>query len=218
MDKVKIFVVDDHPIFMKGLLTQLKEFSFINVVGSADNGRDFLEKVGNDLPDIVFMDIKMPEMNGIEATKAAMEKYPGLKIVALSMFGDEDYLQSMLDAGAKGFLLKNIEKGDLEKAIRSVMEGRNYFSEELLSILTNKFVNKPKPADGKTEEPIKFSQREEEVLKLICQGFTNQEIGSMLFISQRTVDGHRANLLSKVGAKNTVGLVTYAIKNKLVSI
>lgn len=217
MEKVKVFVVDDHPIFKKGLLAQLKEFNFIEISESAESGEEFLEKIGSNSTDIVFMDIKMPGISGIEATKIAIQKYPKLKVIALSMFGDEEYLQSMLDAGAKGFLLKNIEKGDLEKAIKAVMEGNNYFSDELLTILASKFVTKPK-SEGVVNESIKFSQREEEVLKLICQGFTNQEIGNMLFISQRTVDGHRANLLSKVGAKNTVGLVTYAIKNKLVVI
>lgn len=217
MEKAKIFVVDDHPIFKKGLLSQLKEFNFIEIVGSAENGEDFLEKIDTIFADLVFMDIKMPGISGIEATKIAVQKYPKLKVIALSMFGDEEYLQSMLDAGAKGFLLKNIEKGDLEKAIKTVMEGNSYFSEELLTILAAKFVTKPKSEEN-SNGPVKFSQREEEVLKLICQGFTNLEIGNMLFISQRTVDGHRANLLSKVGAKNTVGLVTYAIKNKLVVI
>lgn len=216
MDKIKVFIVDDHLIFKKGLTAQLKEFHFVELIGVAENGQEFLEKIESHFPDIVFMDIKMPVMDGIEATKIAVQKYPKIKIIALSMFGDEEYLQQMLDAGAKGFLLKNIEKDALEKAINAVMEGNNYFSDELLTIITSKFVNKL-PSKS-TIEVIKISDREKEVLQLICQGYTNVEIGNKLCISPRTVDGHRANLLDKIGAKNSIGLVTYAIKNKLVNI
>lgn len=217
MKKIKIFIVDDHPIFKKGLITQLKEFNFIEIVGSAENGKDFLEKLKNISVDIVFMDIKMPEMDGITTTINALKKYPKLKVIALSMFGDEEYLQSMLDAGAKGFLLKNIEKDDLEKAIKTVIKGNNFFSEELITILTSKFVNKPKSVSD-SNKPIKITKKEYAVLKLICQGITTQEISNILLISQRTIDSYRAKLLRKIGVKNTVGLVTYAIKNRLVII
>ena len=143
MEKIKVFIVDDHPIFKKGLTAQLKEFNFVELIGVAENGKEFLEKIEINMPDIVIMDIKMPVMNGIEATQIAIKKYPALKVIALSMFGDEEYLQQMLDAGAKGFLLKNIEKDDLEKAIKAVTQDKNYFSEELITIITSKFVNKP---------------------------------------------------------------------------
>jgi DNA-binding NarL/FixJ family response regulator len=213
MDKIKVFIVDDHPIFKNGLIAQLKEFKYLEIIGTAKNGQEFLDLIDLNLPEIVFMDIKMPEMNGIEASKRAIEKYPDIKIIALTMFGDEEYLQSMLDIGVKGYLLKNIEKDDLEKAIIAVNSDKCYFSEELQSILAEKFTTK-----HKVTEQIKFTTKELEILKLICQGYTNYEIGEMLFKSNRTIDGFRANLLSKVGAKNTVGLVTYAIKNKLVEI
>lgn len=217
MDKIKVFIVDDHSIFKKGLTAQLKEFNFVELIGTAGDGKEFLEKIEIKMPDIVFMDIKMPVMNGIEATEIALKKYPELKVITLSMFGEEEYLQKMLDAGAKGFLLKNIEKGDLEKAIKAVMEGNNYFSEEILTIITSKYINKP-PSEKSDSKTVDISDREKEVLQLLCQGFTNSEIGDKLCISPRTVDGHRANLLDKVGAKNSIGLVTFAIKNKLVSI
>ncbi len=217
MEKLKVFIVDDHSIFKKGLTAQLKEFHFLELIGTAENGQDFLEKIELNMPELVFMDIKMPIMNGIEATQIAFKKHPELKIIALSMFGEEEYLQQMLDAGAKGFLLKNIEKDDLEKAIKTVLEGNNYFSQELLTIITSKFVTKPNPEKFENKT-LDISEREKEVLQLICQGYTNIEIGNKLNISPRTVDGHRANLLDKVGAKNSIGLVTYAIKNKLVCI
>ena len=166
--------------------------------------------------DLVFMDIKMPHMDGIETTKKLLEINPKIKVVALSMFGEEEYLQSMLDAGARGFLLKNIDPDELEKGISQVMKGYNFFSGELLNILTKMFV----AGDTVTEETpeIKLTKREQEVLELICKGYTNNEIAEKLFLSQRTIDGHRAKIISKAGARNTVSLVTFAIKNKLVSL
>lgn len=213
MEKIKVFVVDDHSIFKNGLIAHLKEFDFVDVIGTSKDGKEFLNMIESNTPEIVFMDIKMPEMNGIEASKIALEKYPGMKIIALTMFGDEEYIQSMLEIGVKGYLLKNIEKDDLEKAILAVINDRCYFSQELQMILSEKFVSKKK-----LTEKIKLTAKEMEVLKLICQGYTNFEIGDILCKSNRTIDGFRAHLLEKMGAKNTVGLVTYAIKNKLVDI
>jgi DNA-binding NarL/FixJ family response regulator len=216
MKNVRIMVVDDHAIFRKGMVALLQELPFVTLVGEAGNGQEFLDIFQDLKPDLVFMDIKMPVKDGIQATREAISINPTIKIVTLSMFGEEEYLQNMLDAGAKGFLLKNIQKFDVEKAIQVVTEGKNFFSDELLGILTNRFVN-PQSAKEKPVSEV-ISDREIEVLKLICQGLTNQEIGQQLQISQRTVDGHRANLLDKIGAKNTVGLVTFAIKNKIVEI
>jgi DNA-binding NarL/FixJ family response regulator len=139
MKKIKIFIVDDHPIFLKGLLSQLNEFSFVEVIGYAVNGIDFIEKIENCEPDIVIMDIKMPEMNGVDATKEALKRKPNLKIIALSMLCDEESIREMLKVGAKGFLLKNIEKGDLEKAILIVMKNQIFFSKELNELLPLNF-------------------------------------------------------------------------------
>jgi DNA-binding NarL/FixJ family response regulator len=212
MEKIiEVIIADDHPLFRKGLAMQLKEFRNIRVIAEAGDGQAFLDILKIKKADLVFMDIKMPVMDGIEATKQAVALVPGIRIIALSMYGEEEYLDSMLNAGAKGFLLKNISKEDLERAIRSVMAGNSYFSDEILTILTKTIV---RPANK--EVPLKFSRRELEVLDLICKGHKNAEIADKLFLSQRTIDGHRANLISKVGVKNTVGLVTYAIKNKII--
>ncbi|MFH2143175.1 MAG: response regulator transcription factor [Bacteroidota bacterium] len=214
MTKINIAVVDDHQIFRKGLITQLEEFNHVKVVGEANNGKEYLTMHEKIHPDIIFMDIKMPELNGIDTTKAIKEIDSNVRIIALSMYDDEKYLQEMLDAGANGFLLKNINKDDLLKAIDNVMKGNHYFSDELVNILTSLFISKSH-GNNKEEIPVKLSAREIEVLQLICKGYTNYEIGDMLCISNRTIDGHRAKLIEKVGARNTVGLVTYAIKNKI---
>ncbi len=215
MKTINLFIVDDHEIFRKGLKLLLDEIPFIKVIGEASYSDEFLNKINTIPIDVVFMDIKMPGISGIETTQKALEINPNLKIVALSMYGDEEHLQAMLDAGAKGFLLKNASKEDLERAIISVMNNRNYFSEELVSLLASLYISQKQLKDYEKEKP-KFSERELEILELICKGYTSVEIGEMLGLSNRTVDGHRASMMEKIGAKNTVQLVIYAIKNKLV--
>lgn len=210
---VTIMIVDDHEIFRKGLAMVINKMKNIKVVAEAGNGQEFLDLLEKTKADLVFMDIQMPVMNGIEATKTALLKYPGLKIVALSMFGEEEYLQNMVDAGVRGFLLKNISKEDLLRAIQLISEGKNYYSEELLSFFTRKYMA---PAKQQENPEINLTKREMEILQLIAEGYTDGEIADKLFISQRTVNGHRASLIAKTGSRNTVNLLTYAIKNGLV--
>jgi DNA-binding NarL/FixJ family response regulator len=210
---VTIMIVDDHEIFRKGLAMVINKMKNTKVVAEAGNGQEFLDILEKTKIDLVFMDIQMPIMNGIEATKAALQKFPDLKIVALSMFGEEEYLQNMVDAGVRGFLLKNISKEDLYRAIQLISEGKNYYSEELLSFFTRKYMA---PAKQQENPEINLTKRELEILQLIAEGFTDAEIAEKLFISQRTVNGHRASLIAKTGSRNTVNLLTYAIKNGLV--
>jgi DNA-binding NarL/FixJ family response regulator len=162
------------------------------------------------------MDIEMPEMNGIEATREALHLHPELKIIVLSMYGDEQYYYQMIDAGAKGFMLKNTGIENVIKGIQKVAAGENFFSEELLfNILNNMRDNSKTTADVPDNE---LSDREMEILYHVCKGESNQEIAEALFISKRTVDKHRANLLSKTGCRNTAALVMYAIKNKMIEV
>jgi DNA-binding NarL/FixJ family response regulator len=184
------------------------------VTGEADNGRRFLEMLNEPLPDIVLMDIDMPVMDGIEATTEALQIYPGLKVITLSMYGDEEYYFKMINAGAKGFLLKNSDIDELSTAIKTVYEGGNYFSEELLLNL----VKNIRTTSSGHEPTASLSEREIEVLQKICLGLSNNEIAEILHISKRTVDKHRANLLEKTNSKNTANLVIYAIKHKLIEL
>ena len=209
-----IFIVEDHEIFRKGIETLLEEIKDVKLAGSADSGERFLEDIPGLDVDVVFMDIKMPGMGGIEATKRALEIKPDLKIIALTMFSEEEFLQQMLEAGASGFLLKNVSQSDIEKAIHAVMMGNRYFSEELMNLLANKYLNKNSPS----ADSISFSEKELHILQLICIGHTNVEIGEKIFMSHRTVDGHRAKMIEKTNSTNTVGLVVYAIKNNLVKV
>jgi len=221
MVKLKLALVDDHEIFRKGLVLLLKSIKNVDSISEASNGKEFLELIDRETFDIIFMDVKMPVMNGIEATKLAIEKHPSLKIIGLSMFGEEEYLESMIEAGVEGFLLKKADLSEIEKAINLIAAGKNYFSEELVASLTKKFgssLRNETLTNITTNLTDKISKREIEILQLICKGYSNQEIAEKLFISPRTVDGHRANIISKTGVKNTANLVMYAIKNGLVRI
>lgn len=214
--KYTIIIVDDHQLFRDGLKFVLSQIDDIEVIGEAENGKKCLELLETKKPDLILMDISMPEMNGIEATAKALEKYPDLKIVALSMFGDQEYYFKMIHAGVKGFVLKQSGKRELEEGIRRVLEGDNFFSQELLrKIIVNIGNGK---VEGKKASPVNLTKREKEVLQLICNGLANAEIAEQLNISPKTVDGHRTNLLSKTGARNSVSLVMYAIKNKIIEI
>lgn len=213
--EIKIITVDDHEIFRKGLNMILNQLPNVRVIGDANNGLNFLELLRNSVPpDLILTDIRMPEMDGIEATKKALQINPRLKIVAISMFGEESYLEKMIAAGAKGFLLKNIEKSELQKAIELIHGGKQYFSPELLPYFTNKFL----ASSNKDSNDIAFTRREFDILKLISKGLTSKEIGEKLFISKRTVEGHKAKMIDKTGSKNIVDLIVYAIKKDLVKV
>lgn len=213
--KHKIVVVDDHPVIRNGMKLMLNSMGHSEVVGEASNGQEFLKLLETKEVDIALMDIKMPVMNGLDATKIATERFPNLKVIALSMFEEEEYVVKMIEAGAKGYLLKNVDKDELDIAIRVVSSGNNYYCNDLSPVITNKFLGKSK---NKDEKVVELTKREVDVLKLICHGFSNQEISEKLFLSQRTVESHRANLIEKTGSKNSIHLVLYAIKNKLIDI
>ncbi len=184
------------------------------VSGEASNGHEFLEMLDQNQPDIVVLDIAMPEMDGIEAARLALLKYPDLKIITISMFGDQGYYFKMVDVGVKGFLLKNSDFTEVKMALETVVDGGTYFSRELLMNLVTSLKNAP----GKLPPDSPLSDREKEILILICKGMSTQKIASSLSLSKRTVDSHRANILSKTNCHNTASLVAYAIKEKLVEL
>jgi DNA-binding NarL/FixJ family response regulator len=214
MEKLNILIVDDHKLFREGLKLLLTNLDEIGEVWEASDGEIFLNMIKTYNPDLVLMDIEMPKINGIDATSRALEQHPDMKIMALSMYGDEEYFQKMIDAGVCGFLLKNSEFSEVKRAILTAAQGNNYFTEEILYRLVSRFRSKPAQA----EPAVVLSDREIEVLQLICKGMSNQEIADKLFISKRTVDHHRASLLTKTETRNTASLVIYAIKHKMIEI
>jgi DNA-binding NarL/FixJ family response regulator len=213
MEKIRIVIADDHQLFRNGLMILLSAFPDFEVVAEASNGEEFLKILENTQADIALMDINMPEMDGIDATRKGLKLYPDINIIALSMYGEEEYYYKMVDAGAKGFLLKDSDISEVRDAILTVRKGGSYFSQELLYHV----IQKIKHRESETKS-ANLSKREKEILLKICEGLSNQQIAESLFISKRTVDKHRANLLGKTNSKNTASLILFAIKNKLIEI
>lgn len=212
MMSCRIILVDDHSLFRGGLRGLLDRSPGCRVVGEAGSGEEFLSMLPDVETDVVFMDFSMPGIDGAQTTERALAIRPDLRIITLSMFGEESYYSRMVEAGAKGFLLKDSDIGDVLEALETVCAGGSYFSPSLLASLTNRMRTREDSADEQ------LSEREREILVAVCRGLSNQEIADELFISKRTVDKHRANILEKTGCKNTASLVVYAIRNKVVDI
>lgn len=212
MNEHRIVLVDDHTLFRKGLRGLLDRIPGYRVTAEAADGEAFLALLPDLEADVVFMDISMPGIGGAETTERAVALRPDLKVIALSMFGDEHYYSRMVEAGAKGFLLKDSGIGEVLEAIGAVSEGGSYFSPTLLET----FARRLRTVEGSLSESL--SVREREILVAVCQGLSNQEIADRLFISKRTVDKHRANILEKTGCKNTASLVVYAVRRHLVEL
>ena len=210
-DKIRLIVVDDHEIFRQGLVMVSNNLENIQVIAEASNGVEFLKVLDKhkDDVDIVLMDIRMPLMDGIEATIKAKEKYPDLKIVAISMNAEGDFLKRMIEAGVNGFLIKNVKKQELFIALKLIMNDGVYYSKELMTEIIKLKNDKYKTTDL-------FTEREIEVLKLVARGLSNQEIADTLFINKRTVEGHKTNLIQKTGSKNIVDLLVNAINNGII--
>ena len=212
MKECRIVLVDDHSLFRNGLRGLLDRCEGYRVVAEAASGEEFLALLPGLEADVVFMDFSMPGIDGARTTERALAQRPELKIITLSMFGDESYYQRMVQAGARGFLLKDSDIADVLQAIDTVEAGGSYFSPQLLPSLTGRMHAREDAPDEQ------LSEREREILVAVCRGLSNQEIADELFISKRTVDKHRANILEKTGCKNTASLVVYAIRYGIVDI
>ena len=213
--KIKVLLVDDHKIVRDGIKVLLQDEIDIEVIGEAENGKHALEKLTELTPDIMIVDINMPVMNGIECSRVVAKTYPSVKILALTMLNEQEHIKNMIAAGAGGYILKTSGKGELLDAIKTVISGENYFSDEVKNIIMMNMVKKKSYVSKISGERIPITSREKDVLGYIVKEFTNQEIADKLFISVRTVDAHRRNLLEKTGSRNTAGLVKYAIESNL---
>lgn len=212
MEKLpRIAVVEDHSFYRNGLCLAIKRFKFVEFAFDACNGKEFLEKQLRHPADIVLMDIMMPVMGGYDTVITAKKDFPNLKIIILTMLEDDEFIQQFVHAGVHGYLLKNIDTKGLEAALKAVMNGHNYYSEELMGFFTRKLREDPE----KHSNMVKLTNRESEILQLIYEGLSNQEIADKLFISVRTVTNHRFNLKAKTNTKNTASLINYGLKNNL---
>lgn len=215
MANIKVLLVDDHKIVRDGIKLMLKSQAGIDVVAETDDGNKILEILENTQVDVIVMDINMPEMNGIQAAKMVKKEYSDIKILALTMSSDDSHIRQMVQAGASGYIMKSAGRDELTEAIQDVMSGKHYFSDQATqSIMMDLVKNKGKSS---APDPVHITDRELEVLQMIVKEHTNQEIAEKLYISPRTVDAHRRNLLQKTGARNTAGLVKYAFQNNLIN-
>lgn len=214
MKSINIAIVDDHRIFRDGLKLMFNKMENIHVILEAENGKIFLSKLPSYNPDLVFMDINMPELNGFDTTEQAIQLQPDIKIIALTSYEDHDFLNKMLHAGVYGYMLKNSDYIEFKEAIDKVLQKGYYFSDKILQNLAMDTVNKQKAKIS--EEKPKLSKREFEILQILCNGVSTIEIADKLHISKRTVEKHKNNMMEKTGTKSTVNLVIYAFKNHLV--
>jgi DNA-binding NarL/FixJ family response regulator len=208
-NKKRVIIADDHALFRQGLKLILMELDDIEVIADVSNGRELLEIAGILNPDLVIMDINMPLMNGIEASRILAKEHPHIRILVISMYGDEQYYNSVIENGVKGFILKDADNSELKTAIRAILNGQTYFSQELLLRLIR---SKQSTAN------ISLSNREKQILELMCQGYGTSAISGKLFLSERTIENHKASIFAKTGCKNSLSLVIFAVKNNLVTL
>ncbi|WP_138431492.1 response regulator [Fodinibius saliphilus] len=216
MASINILLVDDHDIVRDGIRLLLEDEIGFQIIAEAENGKEAIEACKDYDIQFIIMDINMPKLNGIEATNEIKEQYPDIKILALTMMDEDEHIRNMIEAGASGYILKSSDKNELVEAITTILDGRHYFSEDATQRVMMDLVKSSSKKEN--QDPANITEREQEVLDLIVKEYTNQQIADKFHISIRTVDAHRRNLLQKTGAKNTAGLVTYAIKHNLVEL
>ncbi len=209
---IEIILVDDHTILRDGLRNVIEKVAHLVVIGEANNGREALKLCAELKPDIVIMDVAMPDLNGIEATRQIVQANPECKVIALSMHSDKTFVKGMLKAGAYGYMLKDADSGELIKAIKTVSSNKKYICSKISGIVLNELLN------NSQDKEIGLSQREKEILQLIAEGKSSKEIGEMLFLSSKTVDTHRKNIMDKLELRTLPELTKYAIRSGLTTI
>ncbi len=211
----KVLIADDHQLFREGLVNLLSSAEDIEVIAEAEDGKEATEKTKKLKPDVLLIDIGMPHMNGIEATRVLKKDMPELKIIAVSMHSDRQFVKGILEAGADGYLLKNCTYRQLIDAIQSVNSGKKYLSDDITEMIIKGYLD---PKETEAESYTELSEREMEILKLYAEGKSTREISEKLFISVKTVGTHKQHILEKLGLKNNADMVKYAIKEGLIQL
>jgi DNA-binding NarL/FixJ family response regulator len=216
---IRVVLVDDHTILREGVRALLAEENDIVVVGEADDGREALDVVERLAPDVVVMDMVMPRMGGLEATREIRERHPAVRVLILSMYDDDEYVQQIIQAGASGYVLKRVAAGELVRAIREVHKGSSFLQPTIAAKLIEDYVRRVRgdvAAEGQEVDPL--TDRERQVLTLIAEGHTNQAIADLLHLSKKTVESHRANIMRKLGLHDVTELVKYALRRGLIDL
>lgn len=218
MARIKLALVDDHNLFRRGIASILGQVADFELVLEASNGQEFIEKIPRKMPDVVLLDLQMPVLDGTATADYLREHYPLIKIIVLTMHDEDRMVLHLLEKGVSGYLLKDSDPDEVEKAVRKVMDEGVYLNEFVSRAMLRKMTNKTTVVKQSPlyNSKILLSEREKEVLKLICEGMSTAEISDRIFLSPRTVEGHRLRILEKTGTKNTAGMVAYAFKNDLV--
>lgn len=217
MKEVRILIVDDHQLILNGISDMLRPIENYIIVGSASNGKEAVEKAIETKPDLIFMDISMPKMNGIEATKIITQKLPSVKVLALTQHEESEYVKQVLSSGGSGYLLKNSNKEEFIAAIEAVMDGKRYLSKQISEQMINDLID---TKQDESTQPIRvpLTRREKEIIRKIADELSNQEIADKLFISLRTVETHRRNIMQKLKVKSVVSLIKYAVNNTIIDL
>lgn len=213
-DPIKIIIADDHEIVREGFARIIQKYTQMKIVAEASNGLQLLQLIDQYIPEIILVDIKMPFMDGIEATAIITKKYPGIGIIALSMFDDDQFILDMLEAGAKGYLLKNADKHEIIEAIETVNKSDTFFCKSI-SVKMVKLIAESPFNKKRHNNKVIFTLKEKQVIDLICRQFFTKEISAALHLSPRTIEGYREVILKKMNARNSVGILLYAIANNL---
>ena len=219
MSKIRIFLVDDHQLVRDGIKALLLSDDNLTILGEASSGKECFEKIALESPDILILDISLPDTNGIEITRRITSEYPEIRVLILSMYTNEDFILNSVKAGARGYLPKNTSREELLTAIRTIYEGDEFFADSISRIMLKSYVRKAKEDDTMPQrDTIPLTAREIEILKLFAEGYINKEISDKLDISIRTVETHKNHIMKKLELKSTVELIKYAIRNKIVEI
>ncbi|MFH0893714.1 MAG: response regulator transcription factor [Bacteroidota bacterium] len=218
MNRIKIILVDDHRIFRDGMMALLNEVADFEVIGDASDAEELLQMIRKKMPDIVIADVTMPGISGIELTRYISREYPCIKVLILSMHENEEFICSAVQAGAMGYLPKDISKNELIDAIKTIYNGKEYFSSTVSEILLRTLVKEAKSRSERDEKDYMLTPREMEVLQYVAKGMSNKEIADQLFISIRTVDCHKNHMIQKLKVRNSAELIAYAVKNGLIQL
>ena len=212
MNKIRLAIIDDHAVVIDGLKAMLESFEQVEIVYTTQSGHELLRYFETDPPDLLLMDVQMPEINGMDLCRQVVKLHPTVKVIAFSSFDDSNYVKQLFRTGARGYLLKNSDKFTILKAVETVMQGGEYMDETIKEILLKESLT----GHRRSIFEVPLTKREKEILQLVAEGMSNQQIADKLFISLRTVETHRLNLNQKLDVKNTAGLVKEAIKRGLI--
>lgn len=212
---IKIAIADDHALFRRGMVSLLKSIEGFEMVLEASNGQELIDAIPQMHPDLIIMDLQMPVMDGMKATEHIKKNWPDIKVIVISMHDEDQFVTHLMELGANGYLLKDTDTEEVELAIRTIIKEDYYYGPFLNKVMHRRFLDKSRKKEANLGNKIHFSERELEIIQLVCEGLTTVQIADKVCLSNRTVDGHRNSIMDKLGVKNTAGVVVYAVKNQL---